>query len=243
MPPVTPKRQIVYAEGTPQQELLDAVDAKFATQRAFVKAVARKVGNAESAVNSTFYGFLGGRRSLPDPQRRAYMKLTGIRGDVLDAVEVRRIRRPARRFREGWVAAGKLEPLWNKLLPDQGWRAPRRDALAALTGINESVLSELNTGVRDMTVGYADAIIRAMRDEVGLELTYEDLGRTPAAEADRTSDLLQAELAADLRDTMKTVKKMDAELRRLRTRVGKLEGRRAPAVAETKRPRSRKSAG
>lgn len=240
MPPVA-KRQISYEDGSPQQVFQAAIDRKFPTHKAFIDQVARKVGNTWDSANGTYYGFMRGGRSLPLTHKRAYIKLTGVDGSVLDEIEAQRQPRRGRRGPEPWLAKGRLKPLWQKLPASGGRSEPRRDDLAEISGINDSVLSSINTGKRAMTVEHAEAIIKAMREEVGLEVTFEDLGRPPGWLDDETFARRLGALEAQALRTRTDQRELAQGLTALEERIVKLESQRRAAPAETKRPRTRRS--
>lgn len=142
---------------------------------------------------------------------------------------------------KGWNAKGLIRPLWQQL---DG--PAKRDQLAELAGITPQTLSAYNTGPDDggraLGITNARKIVAALAKK-GIEVSLLELG-APENEADARGLTLRArleELAADLADSLQRQKTMDAELRRLRTRLGKLEAQRAPVAAAPKRPRKRAS--
>lgn len=127
-----------------------------------------------------------------------------------------------------WKAQKTVEKAWLRLDP------PTRDELARLTKIPATNLSGLNTGRLPMTQEMAERICRAVPG-----LTLADLGAREAeiSEAEPTVVQRLEELARGLADSMEAQKKMDGELRRLRSRVGKLEAAHGAAATAPKRPR------
>jgi hypothetical protein len=104
MPPVA-KRFIRYAARTPHRVLQDAVLAHFDPLELFFASVADELKIQRDSVAGTYYGFMRGKRALPDSHKQAYMRLTGVSEDVLDAIEgARSLQKPERRDRLEEVA-------------------------------------------------------------------------------------------------------------------------------------------
>lgn len=140
-----------------------------------------------------------------------------------------------RRVERGWDAKGLLAPLWQERFTGAG----RREQLAALVEISPQTLSAYNSGNRPL------GITNARKLAAALGVSLADLGApegVPDARGATLRDRLE-ELAATLTDALEDQAKQKRELRDLRSRVRKLEARRAPAAAASKPPRTRRAAG
>lgn len=86
-PPWAPvaQRYRLFAEGTPQRKLQNAVEELFPTQADFHREVGRRINVTPESAKGTFHAFLNDRRPLPVNHRAAYIDL-GIPADLLDAL-------------------------------------------------------------------------------------------------------------------------------------------------------------
>lgn len=118
-----------------------------------------------------------------------------------------------------WRRKGVLEAVYAEL-KRQGVDHPVKH-LAQLTGIPAGNLSQINTGNRDMTDGYADRIVAAVPG-----ITRLDLGA--AAREDDLSDRRVLarldELAKILGDSLEQQSKLERKVDRLQARIRRLEG-------------------
>lgn len=88
------RTHVIYAPGSPQAELLAAVDRRYpATREDFFRDVASFVSVTQDSAAGSFYGFLRATRALPDTHRHAYGQLLDVDTAVIDAVAA--LRQPA----------------------------------------------------------------------------------------------------------------------------------------------------
>lgn len=106
MPPVARLKH--YERGTPQRQLQDALDARFANAEKFFVLIAKELTIRQDSASGAYYGFLAGTRALPKAHREIYRRELSIDDSVLDAIDDgRTITTPVRRDR--------LEELSDKL--------------------------------------------------------------------------------------------------------------------------------
>jgi transcriptional regulator with XRE-family HTH domain len=127
----------------------------------------------------------------------------------------------------GWKATGLLKPLWG--------RVGGRDGLAARTGIVAANLSGYNTGRLRLGLANAERIAQA------LQVTIYDLGAPASVDSPGAStsvlDHLE-EVRTVTADLLERSVKQDREIRRLRSRVAKLEAQREAGAVGPKAPRA-----
>ena len=101
MTPVARVR-VQYEPGSAQAALMAAVERRYPNRfESFFEAVASRLNITRDSASGAFYGFLAGRRGLPDDHRGAYRALLRVTDELLDEVGAQRspVSTPRRRDR------------------------------------------------------------------------------------------------------------------------------------------------
>jgi hypothetical protein len=87
-----------WQPGSPQQRVQEAVLDRYGVMERFFEAVATRARVQRDSASKTFYAVMRRERSLPAAQRDAWLELTPIDPETLDAIEAGRgSRRPPKK--------------------------------------------------------------------------------------------------------------------------------------------------
>lgn len=141
-------RYRLFAEGTPQRDLQDAVETRFANQADFHREVGQLIKVTAASAKGTFHAFLNDKRPLPKNHRAAYIKL-GIAESLLDKVS--RPTPPSGTAHE-WLAIVRV------LLAQETW-SPELQAVA------EAAVAELERSAHALLGAAVDVRERITQEE------------------------------------------------------------------------------
>jgi hypothetical protein len=77
--------------GSPQEALLEAVDARYRPREAFFGEVADRLRLKQQSASKAFYGFLDAERPLPAHHQAVYLDLLKIDAATLEAIDAARL--------------------------------------------------------------------------------------------------------------------------------------------------------
>src|SRR3954467_2562220 len=96
VPPVARKYD-EWQPGSPQQRVQEAVLDRYGVMERFFEAVATRARVQRDSASKTFYAVMRRERGLPAAQRDAWLELTPIDPETLDAIEAGRSSRRRRK--------------------------------------------------------------------------------------------------------------------------------------------------